>query len=380
MAGGDEDVNAPAVSSVYEEVTDGLRKSLRVDELVYVAAERFPGLLPTRVEIAEERTRLQKDKLGREIAQGEFVSEVLADDDCGAHLVRAMSQPRSDALDALERFRRAGDVDLGPVRVNRDGPVGWVTFQNYGYLNAEDDESTRAMEIAIDLVLLDESIETGVLRGGRATHPKHAGRRVFGSGINLTRLYDGQISLVEFMLERELGPILKMQRGHHGGAEKPWIAAVESFAIGGAFQWLLVMDRVIAEEGSYFSLPARGEGIVPGCAGLRLPRFLGERRARQAIFFGRTFEASQPDSDLLVDDVVEAEQIQATVERAAEEIAGLGTTSLLANRRALVEGHEPLDRFRSYMSHYAREQARCLYSQELIANLERHWRCRRRAS
>ena len=169
--------------------------------------------------------------------------------------------------------------------------MGLVTNQNHGCLNAEDDASTRAMEIAIDLVLLDDAIEVGVLRGGPATHPKHAGRRIFGAGINLTHLYTGQISLIEFMLDRELGAITKMYRGHRvtsdlpvqlsGEArEKPWVAAVESFAIGGACQWLLVMDRVVAQRGSYFNLPARKEGIIPGCANLRLPRLVGERAAR----------------------------------------------------------------------------------------------------
>ena len=36
-------------------------------------------------------------------------------------------------------------------------------------------------------------------------HPKYAGRRIFNAGINLTHLYYGQISLVEFFIERELG-------------------------------------------------------------------------------------------------------------------------------------------------------------------------------
>ena len=55
------------------------------------------------------------------------------------------------------------------------------------------------------------------------------------------------------------------------------------------------MDRVIAETVSYFNLPARKEGIIPGAATLRLPRFVGERLARQAIFFGREFMAGTPE-------------------------------------------------------------------------------------
>src|SRR5205823_2266202 len=83
----------------------------------------------------------------------------------------------------------------------------------------------------------------------------------------------------------ELGCVSKMYRGlspedpsvgdlEEGRIEKPFLAAVEAWAIGGACQWLLVMDLVVAERNSYFSLPARNEGIIPGCAPLRLPRFI----------------------------------------------------------------------------------------------------------
>src|SRR4029079_8529360 len=90
------------------------------------------------------------------------------------------------------------------------------------------------------LVLLDDAIEVCVLRGAPATHPKYAGRRIFSSGITLPPLYHGKISLVEFMLERELGAVSKMYRGHGLGEfadidlehrrEKPWIAVVHGCA------------------------------------------------------------------------------------------------------------------------------------------------------
>jgi (3,5-dihydroxyphenyl)acetyl-CoA 1,2-dioxygenase len=387
-------VTAPArpaedVEGIYDALTDGRRRSLRVAELVYAAAERFPGLVPTRAAIDEERERLQKDKLGLEIEQGDFVARVLAHPRAGSHLIHAMSQPRPEAVERLADLQRTGSVDLGPMRVDRTGTVGVVTIQNHAFLNSEDDVSTQAMEVAVDVVLLDDSIEVGVLRGAPAKHPKRAGRRIFGAGINLTHLYYGKISLVEFMIERELGVVSKMYRGHDlghpdGGTleerrEKPWIAAVESFAIGGACQWLLVMDRVIAEQGSYFSLPARKEGIIPGCANLRLPRMVGERLTRQAIFFNRPFEPDSPEGRLIADEVVPGVEIEPAVERAAAELTSAGTTSLLANRKALRVAHEPLDTFRRYMANYAREQARCLYSPALIDNLERNWDAKRRS-
>jgi thioesterase DpgC len=266
-----------------------------------------------------------------------------------------------------------------------------VTIQNHSCLNAEDNASTAAMEVAVDLVLLDDAIAVGVLRGAPAIHAKYAGRRIFGAGINLTDLYTGQISLLEFMIERELGVVHKMYRGHPLGSvgdgdqeerrEKPWIAAVESFAIGGACQWLLVMDRVIAQNGAYFNLPARKEGIIPGSANLRLPRFVGERAARQAIFFNRAFLAADPGGRMLADEIVADEDAMSeAIARTGEELLDAGTISLLANRRALRVGQEPLETFRNYHATYAREQARCLYSPALIDNLERNWNARERAS
>lgn len=375
------------VASLYRELSDALRRPMRVAELVYAAADRQPDVLPTRAAMAAEREKLQKDKQGLEIDQGLFVAQVLADPTLGRHLMHSMAQPRAEALERLGDFQRMGSVDLGPVRVDRDGSLGRVTTQNHASLNAEDDASTAALETAVDLVLLDDTIDVGVLRGAPATHPKHAGRRIFGAGVNLTHLYRGHISLVEFMIERELGLISKLYRGHDLAAfdaeletrrEKPWIAAVDSFAIGGACQMLLVMDRVIAEDGSYFNLPARKEGIIPGAANLRLARFVGERMARQAIFFNREFGAASPEGRLLADEVVAVDAMDAAVDAAAAELTSAGTTSLVANRKALRVAVEPLDVFRRYMSHYAREQGYCLYSPALIANLERNWDARSR--
>jgi thioesterase DpgC len=384
-----------SVEEIYEELTDGLTRPLRMAELVYAAAERHPDLLPSRAAIDAERELLQKDKQGLEIDQGVFLAHVLAHPLCGPHLVHAMAQPKAEALAALDELRTTGQVDLGVARVDRQGEVGLITTQNHKFLNSEDDPSVAALETAVDLVLLDEAISVGVLRGAPAVHPKYAGRRIFGSGLNLTHLYHGKISLVEFMLERELGALSKMYRGHDlvepdAGSgvpsevleerrEKPFVAAVESFAIGGSCQILLVMDRVISETGAYFNLPARKEGIIPGCANLRLPRFVGERATRQAIFFNRDFAADSPEGSMLADEVLPSEAIDEAVERSAAELLSAGPTSLVANRRQLRAAFEPLDVFRRYMAGYAREQARCFYSPALIDNLERNWEAKRRS-
>ena len=379
-----------SVADIYEELTDGLTRSLRMAELVYAAADRHPDLLPSRAAIDAERELLQKDKQGLEIDQGVFLAHVLAHPRCGPHLVHAMALPKAEALARLDELRTTGTVDLGVARVDRDGEVGLITTQNHKFLNSEDDPSVAALETAVDLVLLDDAISVGVLRGAPAVHAKYAGRRIFGSGLNLTHLYYGKISLVEFMLEREVGALSKMYRGHdladpadgewlEDRREKPFIAVVESFAIGGSCQILLVMDRVLAETGSYFNLPARKEGIVPGAANLRLPRFVGDRPTRQAIFFNRDFAADSPEGRMIADEVLPADELDGAIERSAAELVSAGPTSLVANRRQMRVAFEPLDVFRRYMASYTREQALCFYAPALIDNLERNWEAKRRS-
>src|SRR5205823_3058403 len=88
----------------------------------------------------------------------------------------------------VDRARR-----LGLATVERTGRVGQLELRNPRFLNAEDDAATAALEIGADLVLLDPGCEVGVLRGAVVDHPRHAGRRVFNAGINLTHLYHGRI-------------------------------------------------------------------------------------------------------------------------------------------------------------------------------------------
>jgi thioesterase DpgC len=242
-------------------------------------------------------------------------------------------------------------------------------MRNPRHLNAEDDTTLPASEMAVDLMLADPEIEICVLRGGVVEHPRYAGRRILGAGLNLTHLYQGKISYLFFPV-RDLGFVNKVFRG-----EKLWIAAAETYAIGGACQLLLAVDHIIAEEGCKLTLPARNEGIIPGAANLRLPRFVGDRAARRAILSGE--ELSLAD---MADEIVAPGEMDEALTARAAALTSSGAVSGSANRAAFRVGQEPLDLFREYMAVYAREQAHCYFSPALIRNLEQHWRAHERAA
>jgi thioesterase DpgC len=212
---------------------------------------------------------------------------------------------------------------------------------------------------------------------------------VFGAGINLTHLYHGRIPYLWY-LQRDLGFVNKLYRGlaradepppdEFGGRsiEKPWIAAVETFAIGGHCQILLAVDYVLAADNAYMTLPARKEGIIPGAANMRLPRFTGDRLARQAIQYERRLDCDSEEGRTICDEVVPADEMDAALERVIQGLTSSGVVSAASNRRAIRIAQEPLDMFRSYFAVYAREQAYCHFSPALISNLERHWNAQNR--
>jgi (3,5-dihydroxyphenyl)acetyl-CoA 1,2-dioxygenase len=380
--------------ALYDALTGGYTRSLRLAELLTAAAARVPGLVPAAADLAAERARPLPEKEGIEFAQGLLVGHLLARPRAGRHLIGAMLRPVPEAIDRLGEFRAAGTVDLGPVQVTRHGRAGLLELRNPRHLNAEDDVTLGPTECAVDLILLDPDIDIGVFRGGAVDHPRYPGVRVFGSGLNLTHLYHGRLSFL-FYLERDLGYVHKIYRGivprdaelaslaegltgqpgtnPEGTVEKLWIAAVQRFAVGGACQLLHVMDHVIATRGSRLFLPARNEGIIPGASNLRLPRFVGDRAARQAILSGREWVAGEPDAALLCDEVVEPVEIDRAVDARIDALTSSGLVNAAANRCTLRAGQEPLDVFREYMAAFSVEQARCHLSPALVRNLELHW-------
>jgi thioesterase DpgC len=364
--------------AVYDRLTDGRTVSLRIEELLEAAATELPGLVPDGDRLASERSRTQAAKEGHEIDQGIFLRAVLRSPSAGPHLLDAMLRPTPRALRLLPAFTRTGLVETESVRLERrDDGVARLTMCRDDCLNAEDSRQVDDMETAVDLALLDPAVRVGLLRGGKMSHPRYRGRRVFSAGINLKNLSSGDIPLAGFLLRRELGYLHKIVRGvltdhpgqwHSPRIEKPWVAAVDGFAIGGGTQLLLVFDHVLAASDAYLSLPAAKEGIIPGVANFRLGRYAGPRLSRQIVLGGRRIRASEPDARLLVDEVVEPEEMDAAVERS---LARLDGAAVLANRRMLNLAEEPPDAFRAYMAEFALQQALRLYSEDVIDKVGR---------
>lgn len=376
------------VEAVYSRLTGNFSAFVRADQLVADAAEKCPGLVPAKAVLDRDNGKMQSAKDGYEIDQGIFFAHVLANERAGRHLMHAMLLPREESLERLPHFLKNGTIDLGKAALSRMGKAVVLEMRNPRFLNAMDDSTNDPVEIATDIAIIDPQSAVAVLRGGVTTVAKYAGRRVFHAGINLTLLYQGGISYL-FYIRHLMGFESKFMRGvaspgyppdetRGQTTEKPWIAAVEAFAIGGGCQHLLAMDYTLAASDAYLTLPARKEGIIPGASNMRLPRFVGDRIARQAIMYGRRLDCDSPEGRMICDEIVPSGQMDSALVNVIENLTSSGVVSAAANRRAFRVAQEPVRTFLDYVAVYAREQAYCHFSPALISNLEQHWNAQNR--
>ncbi|UCE51451.1 MAG: enoyl-CoA hydratase/isomerase family protein [Desulfobacterales bacterium] len=120
---------------------------------------------------------------------------------------------------------------------------------------------------------------------------------------------------------------------------KPFIAAVNGFALGGGFEVALACDIIIAAEHATFGLPEPRVGMMAGALGVhRLPRQIPYHLAMGMILASRRITAQQAMQFGLVNEVVPLEDLMSTVENWATEIMKGAPLSIQASKEAAVKG------------------------------------------
>lgn len=102
---------------------------------------------------------------------------------------------------------------------------------------------------------------------------------------------------------------------------KPVIAAINGFALGGGNELAMACDVRIASEKAKFGQPEVNLGIIPGYGGTqRLPRLVGKGMAKKLIYSGEMIDAQEAYRIGLVQEVVPAEELMAAAEKLAKTI------------------------------------------------------------
>lgn len=123
--------------------------------------------------------------------------------------------------------------------------------------------------------------------------------------------------------------------------EKPVIAAVNGFALGGGCELSMSCDIRIAGEKAKFGQPETGLGITPGFAGTqRLPRLVGAGKAKELIFTAKIINAEEAEKIGLVNSVVPQEELMDKVMEMAKQIAANSPMAVKYAKSAINRGYE----------------------------------------
>jgi enoyl-CoA hydratase len=122
---------------------------------------------------------------------------------------------------------------------------------------------------------------------------------------------------------------------------KPWIAAVNGFALGGGCEVAMMADFIIASENAKFGQPEIKLGVTPGMGGSqRLTWAIGKAKAMEMCLTGRMMDAAEAERSGLVARVVPADQLLDEAMKAAEQIAGMAPLAAIATKEMISAAFE----------------------------------------
>jgi enoyl-CoA hydratase/carnithine racemase len=216
----------------------------------------------------------------------------------------------------------SGAAAAEPVRYERRGAAALITIDRQHRRNAVDGPTAAALHEAYLRFEADDEARVLVLSG--------AGGVSFCAGADLkaTETFVGRLMNAE-------GPMGFTRLT----PSKPTIAAISGFCLAGGLELALWCDLRIATEDSMLGYPERRWGVPLIDGGTqRLPRIVGLGRALDLILTGRMVAAGEALSMGLVNEVVPASMHLERALSLAEGLAGFPQRTMLADRRAAIEG------------------------------------------
>ena len=179
-------------------------------------------------------------------------------------------------------------LELGNMRLEKDGKRAWVNFTRESHLNAMNNESTRQINRLVMTLREDPDIRVVVIRGqGRA----------FCTGIDLKELAADRIDMSYHECFEKALRILETM-------EKVIIVGMHGYCLGGALQLAMACDIRVSTADCQIGLPAIRESLVPGLGTWRLPRYVGWGRAKKLILGGENISGEEALKIGLVDHLV----------------------------------------------------------------------------
>ncbi|MFF8869642.1 crotonase/enoyl-CoA hydratase family protein [Streptomyces massasporeus] len=204
------------------------------------------------------------------------------------------------------------------VRTERIGSALLITLDRPEARNAVNAATATALAAALDELEADPTLRVGVLTGEGGT---------FSAGMDLKAALRGESPEVE---GRGFGGLTEAR------PDKPLIAAVEGFAMGGGFELALACDLIVAAEDARLGLPEVKRGLIAAGGGvIRLPRRIPHHLAMELLLTGEPVDGRRAGELGLANRVTAQGQAVAEALRLAERVADSAPLALAAVKRVV---------------------------------------------
>jgi enoyl-CoA hydratase len=208
----------------------------------------------------------------------------------------------------------------------RDGSIAVITLNRPSALNALSTALLADLDRALTAIQRDAGIRALVITG--------AGEKAFAAGADIREL--ASLSPAAARAHSAFG---QQVMDHVQHLEKPVIAAINGFALGGGCELALSCTLRVAAETARLGQPEINLGLIPGFGGTqRLPRLIGMSRALDLLLTGRTVSAHEAHELGLVNRVVATGELLSTASAMAAEIASKPPAAVRAILEAVSSG------------------------------------------
>jgi enoyl-CoA hydratase len=207
------------------------------------------------------------------------------------------------------------------ILVETQGRVGVVTLNRPQALNALCDQLMTELGEALRGFDADPAIGAIILTGS----PK-----AFAAGADIKEMRDRDFPAVYFddFIGKRWEDVLRIQ--------KPVIAAVAGFALGGGCELAMMCDLILAADNARFGQPEINLGVIPGAGGSqRLTRAIGKSKAMEMILTARMMDAAEAERANLVCRVVPLADLMPEALKMGEKIASLSAPSVAMAKEAV---------------------------------------------
>lgn len=217
-------------------------------------------------------------------------------------------------------------MELKNILVEKDGHVAIVTLNRPKALNALNSETLEDLNKALDYLKEEKNIYSIILTG--------AGGKAFVAGADISEMKE-----LNEEQGKEFGILGNKVFRKLENLNKPVIAAIPGFALGGGCELAMACDIRIASEKAKFGQPETGLGITPGFGGTqRLPRLVGEGKAKELIYTGAIIKADEALRIGLVNKVVEHDALMEEAMKMAKLISANAPIAITLCKDAINRG------------------------------------------